>query len=375
LTKIKIAIVGARGIANYGGFETVVSEIAPRFVKLGYDVYCSCEKNDEQKLPDTYCGAHLIYFPIKPPKNYLFRKINEVSYDIYFIIKCSLFCDLVYVLGVGTGILLLFPRFFHKTSVVNIDGLEWKRQKFSFIEKKLLHLSFNLAAMSANYVIVDNKQLINHVIGNPRKIIYVPNGIRTHAQVKWDAAKLVDRYGSKVASIISRAAFWLVVARLEPENNIHIIVEAFMKAETRFPLVIIGDFTSSVYQNEIYAKLSKSEKILFLGALYDIDLLDMLRQNCFAYIHGHSVGGTNPSLLEIMSMEKIVIAYASVFNKEVGQESLLYFRNSDELSQLIIQVEDNPSANAMAKTQIQRIQDEYNWNAVVEKYESLFSKI
>jgi rhamnosyltransferase len=282
---------------------------------------------------------------------------------------------MVYALGIGGGIVLLFPRFFHKISIVNVDGLEWKRQKFSFIEKKILHLFFNLVAMSANYVIIDNRQLINYVIVNQRKIIYIPNGIRAHAQVKWDVAKLAVRYGSKVASMISRAAFWLVVARLEPENNIHIIVEAFMKVETRFPLVIIGDFTSSVYKNEIYAKLLKSERILFLGALYDIDLLDMLRQNCFAYIHGHSVGGTNPSLLEIMSMEKIVIAYASVFNKEVGQESLLYFRNSDELSQLIIQVEANPSANAMAKMQIQRIRDEYNWNAIVEKYESLLSKI
>lgn len=376
--KSKIAIIGARGIGNYGGFESAVSELGPSLVKRGYTVYCSCEKSEnEEKIPE-YLGVKKLYFPIKPPSNYTFRKVFEIIYDIYFIIKCSFFCDIIYTLGCGASIFLLFPRLLGKLSIVNIDGLEWKRSKFSLIERVLLKVMFSISFISSNVLIIDNKSLIRHINKKyHKKVVFVPYGVKIPLFAPWDKNKSnISTILKSNCNILSNK-FWLVVARLEPENNIHMIINGFLKSKTSMPLLIIGDFTSDSYKKKVYDLTSNSSnKVLFLGSIYNVDILNMFRQNCFAYIHGHSVGGTNPSLLEAMAMKNIVVAHDNEFNREVGEKNILYFKNFSDLSDRIKEIESNYNKYLEYKDYSQkRVSDNYSWEKIVDEYDCLFKKL
>jgi len=376
---LRIAIIGARGINNYGGFETMVGELAPKLVGKGYVVYCSCEKSRNGERLEDYKGVKLIYFPIKPPVNYTLRKIFEFIYDIYFIIKCSLRCDIVYVLGLFGGIFLFIPRLFGKVSIVNVDGIEWKRSKFNIVEKNLIRIFFILSTISASFIIIDNKCLKNYI--NPRyhkKVIYVPYGASPREYIPWDENKLIHYFKKEDALKISQEKFWLVVARLEPENNIHIIIDGFIKAKTHLPLVIIGDFTSNKYRDEVYKMItdSESDNIILLGSVYNMEILDMLRQNCFVYVHGHSAGGTNPALLETMIMKNIIIAHDNEFNREVCGDFALYFKDADDLKNKIDLIENNPEYYLKLKDEVyDRARKEYSWDKVVDKYEFVFKEL
>lgn len=374
--KLKIAIIGARGIGNYGGFESVVSELGPALVERGYTVYCSCEKTEVDEASE-YLGVKKNYFPFKPPSNYTLRKAFEILYDIYFTIKCSFSCDIIYALGIGTSISLVVPRLFKKVSIVNVDGLEWRRSKFSSMEKILLKLMFSMCCILSNIIIVDNNSLINYINRKyHKKITFIPYGVNIPKSIQWDENKLVNYTILNNCNILPNK-FWLVVARLEPENNIHIIIDGFLKSKTSMSLIIIGDFTSDLYKQEICNMISHSNnnnKILLLGSIYNLDVLNMFRQNCFAYIHGHSVGGTNPSLLEAMAMKNIIVAYDNEFNREVGGKSVLYFKNSNDLKNKIENVGFNSEIYLELKEDAYaKVKKNYSWDSIVEDYISTFN--
>ncbi|AFD00208.1 Glycosyltransferase [Methanocella conradii HZ254] len=375
----KIAIVGARGIGNYGGFETFVSELAPRLVNKGFKVYCSCEKNGIGELP-YHKGVKLIYFPIKISNNYLLRKLFEILYDIYFNIACPIYfkCDIVYSLGVGANIFVLFPRLLGKKSIVNVDGIEWKRPKFNPVERIILKFMFKMTVMGADRIVIDSRSLLNHIDNRYRKkTIYIPYGVSDIEINPWDEKKL-QRYIDDNYKIFPDS-YWLVVARLEPENNIHTILEGYLKSKSKKPLVVVGDYTSKNYKKAIRAILEndKEGRILMAGAIYnDKSLLDMLRQNCFAYVHGHSVGGTNPSLLEAMSMKNIIVAHDNEFNREVCGESAIYFKDAEELRERIESIEKMPEKYANLKDEIYiKVMKNYSWEGIITEYVDLFSRI
>ena len=222
MTKKRIGIVGARGIANYGGFETFVAEFAPRLVEKGYEVYCSCER--DEKLNKEYKGAKLIYFPIKMPLNYQLRKIVEFFYDIYFGFFFTFKCDVVYFLGFSANIFTLFPRLFGKLSLVNMAGVEWERSKFSNFERSVLKFFFKLSLIGSNYVIIDNKNLIDHIEGRyQKKAVYITYGVNEIPQIEWDQS-ISDQYTKKK---VLPNDYWLVVARLQPDNNIEKILNGY----------------------------------------------------------------------------------------------------------------------------------------------------
>jgi len=373
LSSRKVGIIGARGIRNYGGYETVVSEIASRLVQNNVDVYCSCEYAPEINRPTDYKGAHLLYFPVKPPENYSLRKLYEFFYDIYFASKFSALCDIVYVLGVSAGpITIMITRLMKKRAIINVDGLEWKRNKFSLFEKIILFIFFHISAMSANATIIDNTQLQRHLLGL-RKIIYIPYGASSDTIPTWDTALLKNLFGSTITDKLSKSAYWLVIARLEPENNIHLIVDAFRQTDTKYPLVFVGSFTSNKYRNLILEKIQNANNIIMLGGIYNFNLMEMIRKYCFAYIHGHSVGGTNPSLLESMNMKNTILAHDNEFNREVCGSGALFWKNSEELKNLIELTEKGKiTTTPIQNVAFDRVQKEYAWDRVIEKYLELF---
>lgn len=378
---MKIAIIGCRGIpAKYGGFETFAQGLTENLVKNGYDVTVSCEHEPLQSRKDNYMGAKLEYFPVKPPKNYFLRKIYENLSDIYFLIKLSRKHQLIYFLGIEVGMFLFIPKIINRRSqvLVNIDGVMWQRSKFNLLERWLLKINHDMATVFADKIIVDAQAMKNYVDKKYLdKTSYLSYGIDVPKRVTWngESLKLLKTYTSIE---ISPGDYYLAVARLEPENNIHIIIDAFIQAEISIPLLIVGDFTSEDYKEDIEAIAEECTQpgVIFLGSIYNQKLLDMLRQNCCAYIHGHSVGGTNPSLLEAAISRNIIIAHDNQFNREVCGTSAVYFKNEIELSRKMKSVYKHQQSYLKLKDDVYyRVKNNYLWDRITEGYLSLFQII
>jgi glycosyltransferase involved in cell wall biosynthesis len=371
---IKIAIIGSRGIpAKYGGFETAVEAVAPKLADMGWNVVVSCEGPRDQSKPAVYKGVSLFYFPVRP----FFRVIYEVLYDIYSLLKSSLMCHCVYMLGYGAGLFLFIPRILGKKLVVNVDGLEWKREKFNKLERFILLVSERAAVTFADVIVADSKEIKRYAEGRYRKkAVYITNGMNAPKLEEWDEQKLSSQGFLRQTTMLLPNGYWLAVARLEPENNIHVIVEAFLKSNSRRKLFIVGSFSSKRYQRRVLELLERQnagERVVLTGAIYDVSLLNMLRQNCFAYVHGHSVGGTNPALLEAMSMKNLVIAHDNEFNREVGGQTLLYFRDAGDLAAKIDEIENKPDSFASLKEAAYSwVSSHYSWGDIVQEYDKLF---
>jgi rhamnosyltransferase len=379
---MKIAIIGSRGIpAKYGGFETFAHGLTENLVEKGYEVTVSCEYKPKNSREDNYKGSKLEYFPIKPPKNYLLRKFYENLSDIYFLIKLSRKSQLIYFLGIEVGMFLFIPKILNRNSkvLVNIDGVMWERSKFNRIEKWLLKLNHDMATLFADKVITDAKEMKKYV--EPKywdKTVYLSYGISPPERIPWNG-EVLKRLKKYTSIDIQPGNYFLVVARLEPENNIQTIVDAFYQSDINIPLIIVGDFTSKQYQEKVFFKSLKSSLqpgVIFLGSVYDQDLLNMLRQNCTAYIHGHSVGGTNPSLLEAAISRNMIIAHDNQFNREVCGTSAVYFKNSLELARKMKLVYRYPENYLELKNKVYyRVKKGYLWDKITEGYHSLFQEM
>ncbi|HEX7392298.1 MAG TPA: DUF1972 domain-containing protein [Thermoplasmata archaeon] len=378
LSSRRVAVIGARGVANYGGFETFVAELGPRLVDKGFEVYCSQRKSGDGSVRDEYLGMKIIQFPLRFPRSSKLARIFEILYDWYFALKCAfqLRCDVVFCLGVASGFLLPVLRLSKAMIVVNVDGIEWRRQKFSPLERTFVKMSFLASCVAADRLILDNLQLRPYVLRKSSwKALCIPYGARPLDCPDWNPA-LLTSLGVKMDSIAQSHGYWLVVSRLEPDNSIHMIVEAYLSSKTLAPLVIVGSYSTTAYETSIDKMIQGSKKaksVLFTGSIFDSSVLDLLRCHCRAYIHGHSVGGTNPSLLEAMSAGNIIVAHDNVFNREVCSEDAFYFGSSVQLSAIIddIDVHSQRYSSMGAKVR-ERAATNYQWSTIATLYEQLF---
>ncbi|CDG65078.1 MAG: hypothetical protein PWQ15_1739 [Methanobacterium sp.] len=378
---MKVAIIGCRGIpAEYGGFETFAEGLTEYLPDEELDITVSCEYKPQEHRHEEYNCAKLVYFPLKPPQNYLLRKFYENLSDIYFLIKLSRSSDLIYFLGIEVGMFMFLPKLFNRKSkvIVNIDGVMWKRSKFNFLERWLLKINHDLATVFADTIIVDSKQMKKFIDKNKLdKTRYLSYGIKIPERITWNDLT-VERLKDYTPIDITPGNYFLLVARLEPENNIHTIVDAYSKAKVNIPLLVVGDFTSTAYQEEVtrLAQECSAPGVIFLGSIYDDELLDMLRQNCTAYIHGHSVGGTNPSLLEAAASKNIIIAHQNPFNWEVCKTAALYFNNENDLALKLKSISRHPEGYSDLKNRVcSRVKNNYLWEHIATGYLSLFRKI
>lgn len=277
---------------------------------------------------------------------------------------------------------MFIPKLLNKKIKVmlNVDGLEWKRGKFNKLEKMLLKFNFWLATVFADVVVIDAKVLKNYLNKSCwGKTVFIPYGADPQSGVSWDKSKW-EELSSRCSKInnINQNDYWLVVARLEPENNIHTILEGFLKSSSKKPLVVVGDYTSKRYSKRLSSILEKDNegRIQILGAIYDKELIYTLRRNSLAYIHGHSVGGTNPSLLEAMIAKNIIISHDNEFNREVCNDFALYFNDANDLKNKIELIEKNPDSYPYIKEGVYNIAiNQYSWDKVVDDYGSAFSSL
>lgn len=353
----RVAIIGTQGVpANYGGFETLVENIIGDNCSddIQYTVFCS-GKDMPSKIA-THKGARLKYVGLRA------NGVQSIPYDIVSMMRSMRGYDTILVLGVSGCIFLpIFKIFCRKKVIVNIDGLEYRRAKWKKWVRKYLKLSERIAVRFANVIITDNKGIQDYVRQEYKKettlIAYGGN----HALIditKEREAEILEQYK------LARNEFSLSVCRIEPENNCHITLEAFK--ENKKKLVFIGNWYRNGYSKKLKEEYSKYDNIILLDSIYDLDILYTLRNNAAYYIHGHSAGGTNPSLVEAMFFGRPILAYDVIYNRETTQQKADYYNNAQELQELIEKGVDNGDAlKAVACEQ-------YTWATIAKQYETLY---
>jgi glycosyltransferase involved in cell wall biosynthesis len=364
---MKIAIVGTRGIpAKYGGFETFAEEVSIRLVNLGFIVEVYGETNDDDT--DNYEGVKLYsinYFKTSNPLLYYRNSIR---------MACLNKCDIILCCGVGgSPFIYFFKKLFNNIFIINTDGIEYKRTKLNFFKRKFVELCEYLSICISDYIIADSFGIKQYMINKYKKI---DNKL---FQIEYGANVLDNNIdlGSIEQFNLEYKDYYLIVARLEPENNILMIIQSFLKSETRRKLVIIGNLLENKYVKNILCLCENSLKIIFLNGIYDKMKLQTLRQGAYAYLHGHSVGGTNPSLLEAMGAGNIIIAHDNIFNREVTDNSMFYFDSIESCLHAINNVDslDINTQIEFSNISKERIKNYYNWNMIAEKYSNMFYQI
>ena len=377
---VRIAIVGTRGLPpNYGGYETFTDHFVKHMVERGHDVIVACEGRPRKEKLEHYNGAKLVYFPTKPPRIYSLRKIYEGINDLYFYLRLARKCDIIYILaGMGTQAIMATRLLNPKIKIVtSSDGLEWKRSKYSKLERFLIKSFVKSSLRNSDLIIHDNPELIeafpNHDLGKTAVIEY---GVSIPGKIPWETSTL-EKIGRNIPDI-SPGKYWMVVARLQNDNNTHHIIRGFVDSNSELPLIVVGDVWDTGYSKKLESicRLDSRDRIFMTGGIYDLQILDMLRAHCTGIIHGHSAGGTNPSLLEAMSLGKYVIAHDNIFNRHVLNNVSDFFSDSEELSKIIDRSEsDVELREKIGQENLRRVKEHYLWKQCFDKYDAEFSNI
>ena len=377
-----IFIIGSRGLpAQYGGFETFVEKLVSHKVspRIRYHVAC---------LSDERTGKHFDYkgadcFTVNPPKlgpaRVIAYDIMAINYSLKLIKKEGIEAPIFYILGNTIGAFIVhFAKKIQSvggTLLVNPDGLEWKRAKWSKPVQSYLKYSEKEMTKYANLIISDNR------------------GIETYIQdaYPWSSTTFIA-YGTDLSKATLTAEdssvrdwyqkwqtqekeYYLILGRFVPENNYETAIREFMKSSTERDLVIICNHEGNAYFDELrqITGFDKDKRVKFVGTVYDQELLKYIRNQAFAYIHGHEVGGTNPGLLEALAQTDLNLIFNVDFNHQVAQDTALYWNKEDgNLSKLIDSVDGQVSFEDLGNAAKANMKENYTWEKIVGEYEELF---
>ncbi|GFH42422.1 rhamnosyltransferase [Lactococcus hodotermopsidis] len=374
-----VFIIGSRGLpAKYGGFETFVNELV------------SNQKSNRVKyhvanLSDSVSGRHFTYktadvFDIKARNfgsaNVIFYDRDAINYCLEYIKKTKIEKPIFYILGNTLGAFIVrYAAKIHKIGgkiYVNPDGLEWRRSKWIKPIQMYLKYSEKKMAETADLIISDNQGIEDYLKAEYENVRSTVIAYGTNVVVAPDEA--VDMTWFE-AHDVKLKNYYLVVGRFVPENNYEAIIRNFMASDTARDLVLITDYEGNKYFEKLrrLTRFDTDKRIKFVGTVYDKAKLVAIRQNAFAYIHGHAVGGTNPGLLEAMSATDLNLVFDVNFNHNVALDSALFWQ-LDNLSELMTQAEklEKSEVATLAKKARTIIAKKYTWAYVVAQYEGLF---
>ncbi|MBY5990775.1 DUF1972 domain-containing protein [Ferrimonas balearica] len=347
-----VHVVGTVGVpACYGGFESLVENLIEDST-FNYTVYCSAKAYPNKAV--EYKSAKLVYYPLSANGG------QSILYDIISLIgSARRRADVVLVLGVSGCLFLPILKIFSNARIVtNIDGLEWKRDKWSPFAKWFLKISESFAVRFSDKVVSDNVAIAKYVedeYGVTSEVIAYGGD---HAIVKGAVLNgSVDGYA-------------LGLCRIEPENNVHLILEAFSKSGDK--LVFIGNWNASQYGRELKGKFSKFANISILDPIYDISRLHDIRAQCGLYVHGHSAGGTNPSLVEMMHFGKPILCFDCAYNRATTENSAEYFTDVETLVKLMASSDFSSDSNGIGTKMKDIAGRRYTWDVVRSQYLQLF---
>ncbi|MCU1551441.1 MAG: glycosyl transferase [Glaciihabitans sp.] len=364
--KLRIAMFGTRGVpAAYSGFETAVEEVGRRLVERGHEVTVYCRTKTEEK-PKEYLGMKLVHLPALRSKT-----LETLSHTGFSAIHAFFHRrqDISFVFNAANAPFLPLIRWRRVPVAVHVDGLEWKRGKWSNLGKQYYRRAEQYCVRWGDALISDAQ------------------GIADYYTREFGIESALISYGSKILRTpkpelieplgLKPGGYHLVVARFEPENHVDLIVEGYSASDARLPLVVVGSAPyAAEYTDRIAAVAATDPRIHMLGGVWDQDLLDQLYANSLEYFHGHSVGGTNPSLLRAMGAGAAVAAFDVSFNREVLGDDGSFFRDAADVAERVVSAESRSEELRATGERLQaRAERNYDWDAVATGYEELAQRL
>ncbi len=368
---MKIAFVSTRGIPNnYGGFEQFAEYISVGMAQRGHEVVVYSPKFHPYQ-ESTYKGVRIKH--IYSPETWMGSSVCSFFYDFASLrdaLKKEDF-DIIYEAGY-TSIIPAYIWFNVKKRkrpifTTNMDGLENKRSKFSPMVRRFLDWEEKMAVKYSHYLIADNMGIHDYYkekYGKESK--FLAYGADIHDDFK---AEYLEEFGLKSEE------YYILIARLEPENNIVMAIEGYLhsKENGRRPLIVVGK-TNTPHGKELVEKYGNERNVEFVGGIYDFKKLDSVRHFSKAYFHGHSVGGTNPSLLEAMAAGCFIFAHDNIFNRAVLKENAFYYPSADKVTEYLNRIDTIAEGSKIQYTarNIEVIRNEYSWESLIDKHEKYF---
>lgn len=381
-----VFIVGSKGIpGNYGGYETFVDKLTEYHQnepELKYHVACKAKENSRFSYHNADCfkinvpdigPAQAIYYDVAALKNCVaYIKKNHIPHPIVYILACRIGPFAAH-----------FQRAIHKLGgklYINPDGHEWMRAKWSAPVRRYWKTSERLMTKHCDLLICDSKNIEKYIHDEYGKYhpqtTYISYGAETRkSELADNDPKLLDWYQEKG---LSPRSYYLVVGRFVPENNYETMIREFMKSNSKRDFALITN-VSQKFLEELKDRthFDRDSRIKFVGTVYNKELLMKIRENAYAYLHGHEVGGTNPSLLEALGSTDLNLLLDVGFNREVAEDSALYWNKKKGNLAALIDYADNldeAEKNRLGRLSTQRIEDVYSWNSIAEQYKTAFTE-
>ncbi|WP_456600576.1 DUF1972 domain-containing protein [Blastococcus sp. SYSU DS0616] len=360
---MRIAMVGTRGVpARYGGFETAVEEVGRRLADRGHQVvvYCRTVPGQEAR-PERHLGMELMHLPAARKRS--LETLSHSALSVAHLLAHR--TDAAFVFNAANAPLLPALRAARIPVATHVDGLEWKRAKWGPIGQRYYRAAEALAVRWSDALIADAQGIADYY----RSEFGVPTTLLTYG------APIIEPGTGKLAELgLTPGGYHLVVARFEPENHVDVIVDGYRRSRARKPLVVVG---SAPYSDAYTARVHglADGRVRFLGGVWDQEQLDQLYAHAYTYLHGHSVGGTNPSLLRAIGAGTAVLAYDVDFNREVIEDSGRFFGSPADVASLVDAAEADPGAVRRAGVRARELARGYDWDSVAAGYEQLARRL
>lgn len=382
-----IFIVGSKGIpANYGGYETFVENLTDKKKSKDIKYHVAClGKEDKEDFEYNNARCFTVKVPNIGPAKAILYDLRAIKKSINYIKENNIDSAIIYILACRIGPFLHhYKKQMEKLGIslyINPDGHEWMRAKWSKPVKEYWKISEKLMVKEADLVICDSKNIEKYILEsyskyNP-KTTYIAYGADTEkSKLDDNDVKLLEWYKN---NNLSSKNYYLVVGRFVPENNYETMIKEFMKSNTKKDLVLV----TNVEKNKFYEKLKKAtnfendKRIKFVGTVYDKELIKKIREQAYGYLHGHSVGGTNPSLIEALATTDLNLLFDVGFNREVAENGALYWNlDAENLSKLIDECDKIQYSKIieLSNNAKKRVYEEYTWKKIIERYENIFLK-
>ena len=357
--RLTIALVGTRGVpARYGGFETAVEEVGRRLAERGHRVVVYCRSAPEADRPREHLGMRLVHLPALRQRS--LETLSHTGLSVLHLVRHR--ADAAILFNAANAPWLPLVRAARIPVATHVDGLEWKRAKWGPTGRRYYRTAEALAVRWSDALIAD------------------ASGIREYYREEFDAPTRLIAYGAplvqrgedaKLAEIgLEPDRYHLVVARFEPENHVELAVRGYTSSTAEHPLVVVG---SAPYAREYIQRVQAAAdgRVRFLGGVWDAELLDQLFANALTYVHGHSVGGTNPALLRAIGAGTATIAYDVGFNREVLGADGRYFVDPAGVARGVVEAEKDPEAARSRGAALRERALAYDWDDVADRYEQL----
>ena len=357
---MKIAILGTRGVPNYyGGFEQFAEFFSVYLVEKGHEVYVYNSHNHPFQ-EKTFYGVNILH---QHDPEYKFGTFGQFLYDYNCITDSrKRDFDIILQLGYTSNSVWFFLLPKKPIIITNMDGLEWKRSKYSAPVRQFLKFAERLAAISSDYLVSDSLGIKTFLKKQYNKeSTYIAYGAYPFTNPN---ESLLEQYG------VQSGNYNMIMARFEPENNLDMVLEGVALHENHQPILVVGNHNTK-YGAYLKTKFAAHPNIRFIGGIYNLEHLNNLRYFSNLYFHGHSVGGTNPSLLEAMASKALIAAHNNDFNRGVLKENAFYFSNPQEVKNLLGTVRKNDNLQFVAQN-FKAIENDFNWEKINGAYLQLF---